>query len=131
MLQRTQEIQQALDVILDELAFLPEGTLILVEGSKDEASLRNLGIKAPVECIHSSRSIPEIVKGYEEVVILTDYDRHGGYLARKSEKTARSFGVRPNMEYRRKLRKATLGELSHIEGLDTYVRNLSKRPKVH
>jgi hypothetical protein len=35
------------------------------------------------------------------------------------------------MEYRRKLRKATRGELSHIEGLDTYVRNLSRRPRIH
>jgi 5S rRNA maturation endonuclease (ribonuclease M5) len=131
VLQRTQEIQQALDDILDELRALPEGTLILVEGSKDEASLRNLGIVAPIERIHNPKTLPEIVKGYTEVVILTDFDRHGGYLAHKSEATVRSFGARPNLEYRRKIRRATLREISHIEGLDTYVRNLSRRPRIH
>ena len=71
------------------------------------------------------------MRGYAEVVILTDYDSHGGYLARKSEATVRSFGGRPNLDYRRKLRRATRRELSHIEGLDTYVSNLARRPKVH
>ena len=42
-----------------------------MEGSKDEASLRKLGITAPIECIHSSRSLPEIVGGYDEVVVAT------------------------------------------------------------
>jgi len=128
MLQRTQEILNDLEGVLEDLRSLPGGTLILVEGSRDRASLRNLGINAPIELIHDSRQLPEKIRGYDEVVILTDYDRHGGYLAHRSESTARSFGSRPNLEFRRRIRRATRRELSHVEGLDTYVRNLRRRP---
>ncbi len=127
MLQRTRDIQEALSLVLEELRSLPRGTVILVEGSKDEAALRNLGIASPVRRIHPSRSLPEALSGFEEAVILTDYDRHGSYLAKRCEGTARSFGVKPNLDFRRRIRKATYRELSHIEGLDAYVRNLGRR----
>jgi 5S rRNA maturation endonuclease (ribonuclease M5) len=127
MLQRARDIQEALEPILDDLKSLPPGTVILVEGSKDEAALRNLGIGSEIRHVHPSRSLPDKLSGFVEAVILTDYDRHGSYLAGRCERTARSFGVRPNLEFRRRIRKATFKELSHIEGLDAYVRNLDRR----
>ena len=95
MHQRTRDIQEALEPVLDDL-----------------------------------RSLPETLSGFREAVILTDYDRHGGYLAGRCERTARSFGLRPNLEFRRRIRKATFRELSHIEGLDAYVRNLGRRQAI-
>ena len=130
VLQRNQEIYQSLSALLEELRSLPPGTLILVEGSSDKTSLKNLEIRTPIEPIHSSTSLVDILSGFNEVIILTDYDRHGRYLAHKSVTIARSHGVKPNLEFRRRIRRATYKELSHIEGLDTYLRNLTRRKPI-
>lgn len=126
-MQRIREGYRELCEFLEDLRSLPQDALILVEGPKDESSLRELGITTPVAYIHSSTPLYQKVKGFQEVIILTDYDREGRHLARRSQETIRSVGVRPNLEFRRRLRKASMGEISHIEGLHTYFANLGAR----
>jgi len=125
--QVSEQSYQRLTDILEELNSLPEGISILVEGRKDELSLRKLGIKAPIIHIHSSMSLSELLSPWDEVIILTDYDREGRQLSRRYESAARSLSVKPNTSYRRRIKQATMGEVSHIEGLHTYLIHLKER----
>jgi 2,5-diamino-6-(ribosylamino)-4(3H)-pyrimidinone 5'-phosphate reductase len=118
---------QELSELIDELRALPAGTSILVEGRKDRTALQRLGVEAPIIQIHSPLPFHRKVSGCLELVILTDYDREGRQLARRYEDATRSLGVKPDLEFRRKLRRATLGEVSHVEGLHTYFTNLKER----
>jgi 5S rRNA maturation endonuclease (ribonuclease M5) len=119
-----EETYEELCQLLEDLRSLPSRVVILVEGPKDEACLRKLGVRSPIIRIHSSRPLHAELSPFDEVVILTDYDREGRRLARRSQETARSFGVTPNMQFRSEIRRITTGELSHVEGLYTYLRHL-------
>lgn len=126
-MQRIQDSYRDLSQILEELRSLQSGTTILVEGRKDEQALRKLDIKAPIIRFHSLKPLFELLSGFDQVVILTDYDREGRRLAYRCENIARSFGVVPNLEFRRRIEKATFGEISHMEGLHTYFTNLNMK----
>jgi len=117
---------QDLCEILEELRSLPHGTSILVEGRRDKAALRNLGVRVPIVQA-STRPLFGLLPSHRKVIVLTDYDREGRDIARAAEATARSLGIAPDLEYRRRIQRATMGEVSHIEGLDTYLSNLEAR----
>lgn len=117
---------QDLCEILEELRSLPHGTSILVEGRRDKAALRNLGVRVPIVQA-STRPLFGLLPSHRKVIVLTDYDREGRDIARAIEATARSLGIAPDLEYRRRIQRATMGEISHIEGLDTYLVNLEAK----
>ncbi len=121
---RDQESYQGLRDILSTLESLPPDAAILVEGKKDERCLRRMGISTDIIRTNSSQSLHQQLTPYSELVILTDYDRQGKQLAREAEVMARAFGVEPNLQPRKKLRRLTGGDLAHIEGLYTYMMNL-------
>lgn len=126
-MQRIRDVYEQLSAIIEDLKSLPTDALILVEGRKDEISLRKLGITAKIVRAHSPRPLPESLSGFREVIILTDYDREGRLIAHKLESTVRSFGVSPNLEFRKRLRRATFGEISHVEGLHTYFKSINRK----
>jgi len=121
-----EETYEELCQLLEDLRSLPSRVVILVEGPKDEACLRKLGVGSPIIRVHSSRTLHAELAPFDEVVILTDYDREGRRLARSSQETARSFGVTPNLQFRSEIRRITTGEISHVEGLYTYLTHLRR-----
>ncbi len=125
-LQPKEAIYQDLCEILEDLRSLPLDTSILVEGPRDTSALRRLGIRAPI-IQASTKPLFGLLPICSKVVILTDYDREGREIARAAEAAARSLGIAPDLEYRRRIQKATMGEISHIEGLYTYFCNLEAR----
>lgn len=92
------------EAIIDKLREF-EGAII-VEGARDEASLRKLGVRA--EIIKLSRlPLPEvalIASEYDEVMILTDLDRKGEELARKLAWYLEGYGCKVDTETRRELK---------------------------
>lgn len=125
-MQKKEADYQDLCEILEELRSLTQDTSILVEGRKDKAALRNLGVKAPI-IQASTKPLFGLLAARGKVIVLTDYDREGRDIARAAEAAARSLGIAPDLEYRRRIQRATMGEVSHIEGLDTYLSNLEAR----
>ncbi|OKY77160.1 MAG: 5S rRNA maturation endonuclease containing TOPRIM domain, RnmV [Candidatus Methanohalarchaeum thermophilum] len=110
--------------VLDKLK--KEGSVILVEGSQDKKSLRNLGVTNEiVKLSENSKAFFEITEQiaekYDNAIILTDWDAHGEKLSSKIHKLLQKNGVTPNDWYRRKLKAMLLKEISDVESLYTYL----------
>ena len=62
------------------------GIPIIVEGRKDEGSLRELGINGPILCLKAQgKSFPEFLEGISStrrIIVLTDFDTEGKKLAK-------------------------------------------------
>ncbi len=84
------KIYEDLEKILFELIEENSKIPIVVEGDKDVFSLRKLGITGEIITINSGLSIidfcDKIAKDYKEIILLTDWDRKGGYICRIIQK---------------------------------------------
>lgn len=96
--------------------------LVVVEGIKDERSLKNLGVKRIMVLKGPLFSVVEKFSVEKEVVLLTDLDEEGRKLFSVLKRDAQKFGVKVNEDLRRSLFKT---DVRHIEGLDSYLRNHS------
>jgi 5S rRNA maturation endonuclease (ribonuclease M5) len=130
------DVEVRLDDILsalDELFDINESVPILVEGKKDIDALRSLGIKGVIISYNRGKTImntcEELALKYAEIIILTDWDRKGGILARELKRCLESSGVRPNSEYRARLAYLCKKEIKDVESLARYIRTLSGKAK--
>lgn len=107
------------------------GTVLLVEGERDRASLRKLGVPGEIRLVHRGRPIgsvaEELVRGARRVIVLTDWDTEGGHLAQKVREFLEATGVELDLEYRRRLARVLRGELVHVEGLAGWARRTAER----
>jgi len=122
---------EALMRLLDRLiAVGEEGTPIIVEGKKDFAALRELGVDAPIICVKSSRKpvldLLKAIKTKKEAVILTDFDRRGAELAKTVANCLEEVGVKPNLFYWRELRNLVKRDVKDVEGLASYIEKLKE-----
>ena len=78
--EKQEKIQQVISKLLDASA---KGNLVVVEGKKDEAALRVLGVSGRVLTVKTGgksflEAMSEIEElGFREVVLLLDFDRRG------------------------------------------------------
>ncbi|MBS3165260.1 toprim domain-containing protein [Candidatus Woesearchaeota archaeon] len=97
------------------------GCPIVVEGPKDRAALEQFGILDVVTL--SREPLHEVVEGIsarsKRVVILTDLDKEGKLLYSKLRQGFSRLGVQVDNVFREFLFST---QLSHIEGLATYIR---------
>ena len=97
------------------------GRVIVVEGIKDRESLRSLGVSGTILCLKSSRnniaSFAEQLDGEKEVVLLTDFDREGVFLAKRLSRILTSLNVHSNLLLWTELRGLTRSDLRSIEEL--------------
>lgn len=118
------KIEQTLDELKEKNKTMP----IIVEGEKDIAALRSLGMKGIIIQLNQGISLPDfcdrISRKYKEVIILTDWDRKGGRLC---------FKLKKNLAGRAKchttLRKilARYATTNDIEGLPSWIQTLKER----
>ncbi len=99
---------------------------VIVEGHNDKKALRELGIESIFTLNLPLFKIVERVKG-KEVVILTDLDKKGKQLYRRIQHDCIHHGIKINNKLRHFLFRET--ELTHIEGLPTYLKNLESKRK--
>src|SRR5260370_36849490 len=63
------------------------GVPIIVEGRRDEAALRKLGIKGTILCLKATGEprfrFIERLDGSKRAIVLTDFDREGGQLGKR------------------------------------------------
>jgi 5S rRNA maturation endonuclease (ribonuclease M5) len=124
--ERLERVEELLLDLRDENDDVP----ILVEGSKDRETLRTLGFTGDLIQVHRGESIfnfcEELARDHEEVIVLMDWDRTGGQLTELLEEGLEANQVAYDFTYRRELARATRKEISDVEALDTYIRNLRR-----
>ena len=101
-----------------------EGAAIIVEGVRDERSLRDLGVSGPI--IRASRRpalvvAEEAARDYEAIVVLTDWDRAGEELAKKMEHHLQCTAARVDLETRERLKRMVRREIKDVESLSRFV----------
>ena len=119
---------ERVEELLSELSeYSGRGAIIIVEGKRDILSLKRLGIEGDFELatryslFNFSERIAELGR---EVIILTDWDRRGDLLAVKLSEYFESFGLRPELQIRNKLKLISQKEIKDIESLYNYVTKL-------
>lgn len=100
------------------------GAAIVVEGERDERSLRELGVEGPI--VRAARRpalevAEEAALVYGNVIILTDWDRSGEEMARRMEVHLRSAGTRVDVETRERLKRMVRREIKDVESLSGFV----------
>ncbi len=95
---------------------------IVVEGPKDRQALETLGAKDVF--ILSRKPLfavaEEIASNFDEVIILTDFDKKGRELYGRLAKIFSRLGVKVDRSFRETLQKHA--RISHVEGLVTALR---------
>lgn len=104
-----------------------EGAAIIVEGRRDEMSLRALGLPGPV-IMASRRSALDLAeyaaRSYPKVVLLTDWDEKGDEMARNIETHLRSAGLKPDIEIRSRIAKLVRKEIKDVQSLSQYAERM-------
>lgn len=117
--------------VLDELREANEQTPIVVEGSRDVASLRLLGLTGHIIPLHSGEplfQVAEAIAGQaDEVILLTDWDTKGQSLFDQLRAALAANGVRCDGKFRDDLRHSIRPTLKDVESLAGHVqRNLER-----
>lgn len=117
--------------VLDELREANEGTPIVVEGIRDVASLRELGLSGHIIPLHSGDPLftlaEEIAAQADEVILLTDWDAKGQTLFDSLRAALAANGVKSDGKFRDDLRHWIRPTLQDVESLAGYVaKNLAR-----
>ncbi|MEQ9731016.1 MAG: toprim domain-containing protein [Candidatus Methanoperedens sp.] len=124
---------ERLEIVISELQTLADsGAIIVVEGRRDAESLRFLGIKGEIK-FASRQPMLEFTellsKSGKEIVLLTDWDKKGGIVARKIIQHLLTYGIMPNTDIRSRIRVLVKKRIKDVESLNNYVNKL--RYEVH
>jgi len=112
--------------LIERISFESQkGSVIVVEGSRDKEALRRLGVPGTILCLQNSRMNPvrfsEQLNDTQDVVVLTDFDRQGVFLAKSLVRILNSQHVRTNLIFWRDLRRLT----------KSHIRSIEELPKLH
>ncbi|MFX0067862.1 MAG: toprim domain-containing protein [Promethearchaeota archaeon] len=125
------EMIERLEEVLLKIDNLSKNFPILVEGRKDERTLRKLGVNGIV--VHlSGQSLFETAErmaSYRKVIILTDFDKRGEKIARQISRYLEEQGTYPIMTYRKKILSITKGRIRQIEGLGRFIHHLREQDR--
>jgi len=122
---RLEKLQKLIDRISYESQ---EGGVIVVEGIRDRDSLRKIGITGRILCLQNSRKnalgFVEDLHDVNEVIILTDFDREGVFLAKRLARILNAESIRNNLTLWRDLRRLARSDIRSIEELPKYYQRL-------
>ena len=119
-----EDLEEALFELREENKTVP----IIVEGDKDIEALRKLNITGEIIRFNVGLSIPDfcdmISQKYKNIILLTDWDRKGGYLCSTIKKNLESR-VGCNTRYREIFAKRSM--IRTLEGLPSWIETLRKK----
>ncbi len=119
-----EDLEEALFELREENKTVP----IIVEGDKDIEALRKLDITGEIIRFNVGLSIPDfcdmISQKYKNIILLTDWDRKGGYLCSTIKKNLES-SVGCNTKYREIFAKRSM--IRTLEGLPSWLETLRKK----
>ncbi len=123
-----EKILQLLEKLTNELV---RGTPIIVEGRNDIKALGEMGLVGDIISAKSSgKSFLDLLievekKGKNEVILLMDFDRRGRELTNRLAAGLERMKIIPNLRYWKGLFSLVGHDVKDIEGLATYLQNLS------
>ena len=120
--------------IIDELRMQSEaGVPIIVEGRRDEAALRRLGVMGKVHCLkargESRHEFLDRLDGTKEAIVLTDFDREGKELETWLYKELSQRGVKSDLKIWIRMRSLARTEVRSVEELPSFIRALESRAR--
>jgi 5S rRNA maturation endonuclease (ribonuclease M5) len=104
-----------------------DGAVVVVEGRRDEHTLRKLGVTGRIVLATHDPVFSfseKLSQMNNEIIILTDWDTAGEKLAKKLMQNLQSLGVVPNMRFHRLLSSLVRKDIKDVEGLDSYIDRL-------
>jgi len=114
--------------ILDELIEKNKKIPIVVEGEKDIKALLKLDIKGKILTLNKGVSLTNfcdnIANKYKEIIILTDWDKKGGYLCHTMKKNLQGR-VKCDTYFREVLAKNSITK--KVEGLPSWINSLYEK----
>ena len=114
--------------ILLELSEENKNIPVVVEGEKDIEALRKLELTGIIISVNVGMSLIDfcdrIAQKYKEIIILTDWDRKGGYLCHTIKKNLEGR-VNCNTRYRELFAKYTT--IKTIEGLPSWIETIKNK----
>ena len=129
MLSAEERLEQIM-VVIEELADIGREHPIVVEGQKDVSALAKLGVSGNVVSLSRGISVfrfcEEVSREHDKVVIMTDWDRKGGKLARMLRDGFGANGVSTDDTLRARLVVLAKKEIKDIEGLPSFVERLRR-----
>ena len=115
------DILEKVEEIISEAKIMNYDTPILVEGRKDREALRLLGFKGIILLINKGKSLSNVADNiamkYEKIIILTDWDKKGNFLAERMKVLLEDNDVECDMEIRRKLSSLLRSHITTVEEL--------------
>ncbi|MCK4757060.1 MAG: toprim domain-containing protein [Thermoplasmata archaeon] len=134
MMRTPQETLDDLKAVIEELAN-QEDVPIIVEGRKDEQALRELGITGPVVVLNDGLSTidtcTKLSGKYKKAVILTDWDRKGGQLARQLMDALEANDMHYNTDIRATISRLSKKDIKDVESLPSFLRRLEEKASGH
>jgi len=106
------------------------GVPIIVEGKKDVAALKRLGVKGTMLTIKDSGQVLEDVLDRTcsaEIIVFVDYDRHGLELAKEIVSYLECHRIKVDLSIWREVRALVRRDVKDVEGLPSYLERLKKK----
>jgi len=117
-----------LEEIIAELGEESRSITIIVEGKKDIEALRKLDISGSIISVNAGVPLidfcDKIAQEHTDIIILTDWDRKGGYLCRTIKRNLEGR-VNCNTKYRELLAKNTM--IRTLEGLPSWLETMKEK----
>lgn len=127
MLSAEERLEQ-LEKVIDDLEDASNQTPIIVEGKRDVLALRLLGITTNVVSMNKGVSIFSLAESmsreHHQVIVLTDWDRRGGQLARMLKDAFAANDVSVNDVFRTRIVILSKKEIKDIESLPKFIERL-------
>jgi 5S rRNA maturation endonuclease (ribonuclease M5) len=117
-----------LEKIIAELGEENRSIPIVVEGKKDIEALRKLDISGSIISVNAGVPLidfcDKIAQEHTDIIILTDWDRKGGYLCRTIKKNLEGR-VNCNTKYRKLFAKNAM--IRTLEGLPSWLETMKEK----
>lgn len=118
-------------LVLEDLNELSKDHVLLIEGQKDKRTLGSLGIEGKMFMIQSeggpTKAAEFVAENGNKAVILTDWDKRGGIIAKELERLLSSLCVEYDTAIRKKLSTLSKKYIKDVESLDSLIERLSVR----
>jgi 2,5-diamino-6-(ribosylamino)-4(3H)-pyrimidinone 5'-phosphate reductase len=130
--EKEEKIQQIITKLTEESA---KGKPIIVEGKKDEQTLRILGVNGVIVTVKTGgksflEATAEIEKlGAREVILLLDFDRRGKEGTLRLQRDLERSKIKANVLFWCDLRGLVGREMQCIESLTSYLSTLQEKTK--